>query len=534
MRRLFLITNSAFEGWRLGAIATSLLVLMPILGLSLLALGDSSDIWPSMLQTVLPRYILTTLALTLGVASITACIGTLTAWFVTFFSFPGRNILVWAMLLPLALPTYIAAYCYTDLLDYAGPVFTLWRAWLPLAAYPNVHSLGGAIIILSFVLYPYVYLSARTSFIQQSTGLIENARLLGLSPKQCFWRVALPLSRPAIALGVLLAVMECLNDIGAVEHLGVQTLTTGIYSTWINRGSLAGAAQLALAMLSIVALLIVVEHGLRKMGSFQSSRLRNRSIRRFDLSPLTQWSVFLFCLFPIILGFGIPVWILLANAHSPALDTLQAAGNSLSLALSAAIVTVLIAIFLAYARRSAIPEGRGRLARLAAIGYAIPGTVLGLGLLIVLTRLTHMTSGSIILTGTVFGLLYAYSVRFLSLAYGTIDDGFDRIPRSFDLAARSLGASRRSVLTRLHSQLMRAPLIAALLLVFVDAMKELPATLILRPFNFETLSTQVYTQASLGQFEQAALPALTIVAVGLIPIFIMLQLFDRLRQKSHA
>lgn len=534
MFRVVPIAHSIVDGWRLGAVATCLLVLMPILGLSLLALGDSSTIWPSMLQTVLPRYILTTLAFTVGVALITAFIGTMTAWFITFFNFPGRNILLWAMLLPLALPTYIAAYCYTDLLDYAGPVFTLWRKWLPLEAYPDIHSIGGAIFILSFVLYPYVYLSARTSFIQQSTGLIENARLLGLSPKQCFWRVALPLSRPAIALGVLLAVMECLNDIGAVEHLGVQTLTTGIYSTWINRGSLAGAAQLALAMLSIVALLVIVEHSLRKMGSFQSSRLRNRSIRRFDLSPLARWSICLFCALPIILGFVIPIGILLSNAHAPDIVTLRAAGNSLSLAISAALFTLFIAVFLAYARRSAIPEGRGRLARLAAIGYAIPGTVLGLGLLIVLTRLTHLTNGSIILTGTIFGLLYAYGVRFLSLAYGTIDDGFDRIPRNLDLAARSLGASRRSVLTRIHSQLMRAPLIAALLLVFVDAMKELPATLILRPFNFETLSTQVYTQASLGQFEQAALPALTIVAVGLIPIFIMLQLFDRLRQKSRA
>lgn len=523
-----------FDGWRIGAIVISLLVLMPILGLSILAIGDSTDIWPSMMQTVLPRYVITTLTLTIGVAVITAVIGTLTAWFITFFSFPGRGFFVWAMLLPLSLPTYIAAYCYTDLLDFAGPVFSLWRSWLPSGAYPDIHSIGGAMAILSFVLYPYVYLSARTSFIQQSTGLIENARLLGLSPKQCFWRVALPLARPAIALGVLLAVMECLNDIGAVEHLGVQTLTTGIYSTWINRGSLAGAAQLALAMLSIVALLVVVEHGLRRLGSFQSSRLRNRSIRRFDLPPVARWVTSIFCAMPIVLGFVIPVLILLSNANAPDITTLEAAGNSLSLALTAALFTLCMAIFLAYARRSSIPEGRGRLARIAAIGYAIPGTVLGLGLLIVLTRLTHWSNGSIILTGTVFGLLYAYGVRFLSLAYGTIDDGFDRIPRTLDLAARSLGASRHAVLLRMHSQLMRAPIIAALLLVFVDAMKELPATLILRPFNFETLSTQVYTQASLGQFENAALPALTIVVVGLIPIIIMLQLFDRLRRQSRA
>lgn len=507
------------------------IMLIPVYGLASLALSGADDIWTHLFATVLPLQTITTLSLIMGVATLTAFMGTSSAWFVTFFDFPGRGLFVWAMLLPLAIPTYIAAYSYADILDYAGPLYRVWQSYFSPDDYPQIHSLGGAIFILSFVLYPYVYISARTSFIQQSTGLIENARLLGHSPNACFWRVALPLARPAIALGMLLAAMECLNDIGAMEHLGVQTLTIGVYNVWINQGSLAGAAQLALAMLGFVALLVIAEHGLRRLGGFQSGRLRSRSIRRFSTSTRNGFLMTVACAIPILIGFIIPVSVLSLHAqkHKISGASLTAASNSIGLALLAALFTLALALFLAYSRRSAIPQGRGHLARLASLGYAIPGTVLGIGLLVIASYVSKLTSGGLIITGTIIGLIYAYSIRFLSLAYGTIDDGFERLPRTIDLAARSLGASRSSVMWRIHTKLMRPPIIAASLLVFVDAMKELPATLILRPFNFETLSTEVYTQASLGLIEQAAAPALIIIGIGLIPIIVMLRLLDKFR-----
>lgn len=543
--------------WNGTALVICAIVLAPLAGLIGLSFDNTQTLWTHLLRTIIPHQVGVTVILLLGVASLTIFMGTLSAWLTTFYRFPGRRYMSWALLLPLALPSYIAAYSYGDLLDYAGPVFHIWCQFFPASAYPNFKSLGGAIFLLSFVLYPYVYISARASFLQQSTGLIENARILGLSPRQCLTRISLPLARPAILLGALMALMECLNDIGAVEYLGVQTLTIGIYNTWVSRGSLAGAAQLSLILLSFVIMFVIIEYALRGRGLFQSARLRNRKIKPFPLKPLQQALALVACSVPILFGFIIPVGQLLALSlkgtplfsatasstealgspditHQGAASsfweisdaTLQAGLHSLSLAALAATVTTSVALFLAYRRRSAIPEGKDYLARISALGYAIPGTVLAIGLLAASGVISALSHGAVIIAGSLAGLILAYSIRFLSLAYGTLDDGFDRLPRAFDHAARILGRTRGGVFTSVHYALIRAPFFAAFILVFVDAMKELPATLILRPFGIETLATTVYTYASLEQIEQAAGPALMIIGFGLVPIIFILRMME--------
>lgn len=524
----------ALDGWRLTGVLACLLLVLPLLALAVIATTTSEPIWGHLWSTVLPGQIRTTIYLMLGVGGLTALIGTSTAWLVTFCQFPGRGVLSWMLLLPLAIPTYLAAYSLGDFLDTAGPVVQLWQQFFDHASYPNIHSLTGAIIILSLVLYPYVFLSARTAFVQQSAGLIEAARTLGLSPNRCFWRVGLPMARPAIAVGIALVLMECLNDIGAMEYLGVSTLTIGVYDTWVVRGNLAGAAQMALMLLGFMALLIVLERTQRRHGTYHRRAGRQRSLPRFTLSPSQQALALLTCLLPVLLGFALPIALL--GYH--ALDGLVPRGfasamvNSAGLALAAAFLTCVAGLFLAYGARSDKGRFMRYLAQASALGYAVPGTVLAIGVMLVLGRLGDMSGGGLILSGTVFALLFAYVVRFLSLAYGTLEAGFGRVSPAMDMAARSLGAARGATLMRVHIPLMRAPLISAALLVFVDVMKELPATLILRPFDFETLASQVYTYASLGQIEDAALPALAIVAVGLIPVALSLTLIDRAKRNA--
>jgi iron(III) transport system permease protein len=521
----------SLDGWRLGGLLACLILGLPIAALAGLASASSDPIWGHLWSTILPGQIQTTIWLMLGVGAVTAFIGTVSAWLVTFCAFPGRALWSWMLLLPLAIPTYLAAYSLGDFFDPAGPVFTLWQSLLPGFDFPRLQSLPGAIIILSFVLYPYVFLSARAAFVQQSANLIEAARSLGNTPFQCFVHVALPMARPAIAVGVALVLMECLNDIGAMEYLGVATLTIGVYDTWVVRGNLAGAAQMALMLLGFMALLIVLERSQRRAGSTHPRAGRQRSLPRFSLSRRQQILALTLCLLPILLGFVLPVYILLDHAMSGLSPRgfSRAIGNSFSLAVIAALVTCAVGLGLAYGARTDGGHLMRRLAQAASLGYAVPGTVLAIGIMLVLGSLGEMTGGAVVLGGTVLALLFAYVVRFLSLAFGTLEAGLGRIPPAMDMAARSLGTTRAGTLRKIHMPLLRAPLLAAGLLVFVDVMKELPATLILRPFDFETLASQVYTYASVGQLETAALPALAIILVGLIPVVVSLTLIDRSR-----
>lgn len=524
--------------WTVGVAVLLAIVLLPVGGVLGLALGPAGGIWAHLLSTVLPGAVLRTLLLMLGVGILTLSAGTGAAWLVTVFRFPLRDLVSWLLIVPLAIPTYIVAYCYVDLLDFTGPVQTGLRALLGVRHagdywFPSVKSLPGAIFVMSSVLYPYVYLSARASFVQQSAGPLEVARTLGHSFNGAFWKVALPLARPALVTGVSLALMECLNDVGAVEYLGVPTLTVTAYATWLQRSSLAGAAQIAAVMLVLVLAMLLIERASRGGRGFHDAGGRTRPPPELELTGWHGWVVLVACLVPVTAGFILPMTALLGSTRSAwheALDPAfwHAAATSLGTAGVAAAATVLAGVLLAYARRVA-PNGFTRPAvRLAGLGYAMPGTVLALGLISPLAGfdnwLNRVLQGlgaqpiGLLLSGSAFAVVLAYAIRFLAVSLGAIESGLARISPNLDAAARTLGQTAFGALRRVHLPLLRAPVGAAALLVFVDGMKELPATLLLRPFNFETLSTRVYGLAALDQFEDAALGALMIVLVGLIPL----------------
>lgn len=523
------------------AVAVILAVMaIPVVTIAVLALIPAENIWPHLLRTVLPRTLADTSLLLLGVGLATLLVGTASAWLVTMYRFPGRGALDRLLVLPLAIPTYIIAYCYGDLLDYGGPLQSALRAalgWKTAADYwigpPEIHSIGGAVLVLTAALYPYVYLSARASFVQQSVCALEVARTLGRTPLGAFFAVALPLSRPALAAGLALVLMECLNDLGAVQYLGVQTLTASIYATWLQRSNLSGAAQIAAVMLVFVTLLFAMERQARGRARVHNTTGRYRSIPFHDLDGWKGWLAAVMCAVPVVVGFVLPFIVLLRHAFSnvaAGIDGgfLRAALNSILLAAATAAIAVVLAVILAYARRVAANAFTRPAVRLSGLGYAIPGTVLAIGLLIPLAALDNRIDAyfrdhfgfatGLILSGSLFALTLAYVIRFLAVALGAVESGLERISPNLDAAARALGETALSTLRRVHLPLLLPALAAAGLLVFVDAMKELPATLLLRPFNFDTLATYVYGFAALEQFEAAALGALAIVLTGLVPV----------------
>jgi len=525
----------------LAALVTGLALALPVITIILLALTPTENVWPHLIGTVLPGYVLRTVLLMAGVGVITFVVGTAVAWLVTMCRFPLRPLFLWASLLPLAMPGYIVAYAYVDFLSYAGPLQTWLRGlfgWKSPADYwfPEIRSLGGAIVVLSMVLYPYVFLTARASFIRQPATQLEVARALGRSPWGAFRAVALPLARPGIAVGVSLALMECLNDIGAAGFFGVRTLTLGVYTTWLSQGNLGGAAQISAVMLLFIFLLVWFERSARRKQSFVLPAQRPRQPDRIRLNGWQRVLAVLVCGLPIVIGFVIPALVLLnfaatrwADALSPAY--LDAVYHSLLLAALAAAIAVALGLVLGYANRAMQQGFTTRVIRLAALGYAIPGTVLGIGVLIPLAgfdnaldsflRAQFGISMGLLLSGTIAAIVFAYVVRFLAVSFGAIESGLQKVTPNVAAAARTLGRGPISAFFEVHLPLLRPALVSAALLVFVDCMKELPATLILRPFDFETLATTVFMLASLDQLEESALPALTIVAVGLLPVILL-------------
>ncbi|MEP3276918.1 MAG: iron ABC transporter permease [Stappiaceae bacterium] len=530
-----------FDGWTVGVIVIAIAVVLPVFALFVLSLRPSGDVWNHLISTVLPRASLTTALLLVGVGTLTTAIGVGTAWLVTMCRFPGRSFFSWALLVPLAVPTYIIAYAYVDILDYTGPVQTAIRTLFGFTSsrdywFPEIRSLGGAIFVMSVVLYPYVYLTSRANFMMQSACTLDVSRTLGAGPWHLFLKIALPLARPSVTIGVSLALMECLNDIGAVEFFGVKTLTFSIYDTWLNRGSLAGAAQLSCAMLFVVFALLWVERYARRKQRFTLTSTRHRALPSYVLSPRHAALATIACALPIILGFVLPALLLLDFA-SRRLETIMdpafiaAVRNSLVLAGAAALVTICCGLVLAYSQRlwqSPLLKG---LARVAGIGYAVPGTVLAVGILYPLATFDNFVDGistrffgfgtGLLLTGSGIALIYAYVSRFMAVALGQIEAGLGKVAPSLDMASRTLGHSAWATLYKIHLPMIRPVLLSAALLVFVDCMKELPATILLRPFNFETLATTVYAVASRESFEDGALPALAIVLVGLIPVILL-------------
>jgi iron(III) transport system permease protein len=527
--------------WTPGAVVIAGLVLAPILSILWIALTPTENIWPHLMATVLPRYLGTTLALMLGVAALTAVMGTGAAWLVSQYRFPGRDVLARALLFPMAIPAYVAAYALVDVTDYAGPLQSGLRAafgWGSARDYwfPEVRSLWAAVLVLSLALYPYVYLLARSAWREQSGCTYDVARALGCGPWGMFWRVGLPLARPSIAAGVALALMETVADYGTVQHFGVQTLTTGVFSTWLNGGNAGGAAQIAGVILALILLLVGLERLGRGAARFHRLGRSGRPIERQQIAGARRWLATLVCLLPVAGGFLLPVAVMLARAlESPvgwiAPGLLEALANTLVVAGLASLATVGAALFLVYALRMAGSKLVQGLLPLTLIGYAAPGAVLALGLLIPLAALDHWLADGVLaltgwdpglmITGTAFALGLAYLVRFFGIAQGALEAAFGRVSPSLPMAARSLGRSPGGALAEVYLPLMRGSVLTAFLVVFVDCVKELPATLLLRPFNYNTLSTRVFELASLERLSEAAPAALMVMAVGMVAVVLV-------------
>lgn len=526
------------DGWSLAISLIALVMMVPVLIIALSLFTQSSTSWGHLASTVLPEYIANSLMLMLGVGVGVIGLGVSTAWLVSSCQFPGRPWFQWLLLLPLAAPTYILAYLYTDTLEYFGPVQTFLRAvfgWQRASDYwfPNLRSLGGAILLFSLTLYPYVYLLARVAFLEQSTATLEASRSLGCGPWRSFWSVALPLARPAIATGTALALMETLNDFGTVAYFSVPTFTTGIYRTWFGLGDRPGAVQLAAVLLLFIAALVWLEQRSRRQARYYQGLGRPLGHSPYRLAAWRGWGAWAICALPVGLGLILPVLLLLAMTLGNAGASLNSSffrlsRNSLGLASLSALVALGLALVLAYGLRLRPRPWLQLQVQAANLGYAVPGAVIAVGTLIPLGRLDNAIDGwlrqtlgvssGLILSGTVVALILAYLVRFLAVAFGAIDSGLAQIKPSLDDAARSLGQSPGQTLAQVHTPLLRGSLLTALLMVFVDVIKELPATLIIRPFNLDTLAVRVYQYASDERLVEAAAPALAILLVGLGPV----------------
>jgi iron(III) transport system permease protein len=510
--------------------------------------GGTGAVWQHLLATVLPDYVNSTLWLCAGVGLGVVVVGTGTAWLTAMHDFPGRRVFEWALVLPLAIPAYVLAYVYTDFLQFVGPVQSALRqafGWgLGDYWFPDVRSLGGAVAMFVFVLYPYVYLLARTAFIERSSGMLEAARTLGYGPCRSFFGVSLPLARPAIVAGATLALMETLADYGTVSYFGVQTFTTGIYRAWFSLGDRIAAAQLASALLGFVVILLLLEHFSRGRARFHNTTGRNRPAAGRRLSGQHAVLAVLACAIPLGLGFLLPAGLLLRLVLSEG-DAqfgehfITLAGNSFVLAGLTAVLAVAVALLLAYGARLAKGGVANGLNRLVGLGYAVPGSVIAVGVLIPVSQLDHWliaqwqslfgSNPGLLLTGGIAALVYAYLVRFLAVALQSVGASLSKVTASMDEAAQSLGASPGSILQRVHLPILRGSVLTAALLVFVDVMKELPATLVMRPFNFDTLATQAYTLASDERLGEAATASLAIVAVGLLPLILLSRQIARRR-----
>jgi iron(III) transport system permease protein len=536
-----LLAKRTSKRWMSSALITTAIVALPVFSVLYLALFPDENIWPHLMETTLPRYLTTTIKLMIGVGLLTLIIGLSTAWAVTMCEFPGRKFFEWALLLPFAVPAYVIAYVYTSLLDYAGPVqksLREWFGWQSAADYwfPEIRSLEGAVLMIGLVLYPYVYLLGRAAFMEQSPSLFAVSRSLGHSAISTFFRVVLPIARPAIAVGLSLVLMETLNDFGTVDFFAVQTLTLGLFDTWMNLGNLGGAAQIATTMLMFVVILVTLERYSRRRQQQFAARDNRDPIHRFTMSFPRQMICLAVCAVPLLFGFIIPgatlgyyAWEYFGESWNPSF--IRNTFNSLFLSGTAALTTLLIGVTLAYSRRLHNTRGMQVLMRLSSLGYAMPGAVLAVGVIIPLAGFDNWLDGlmreyfgfstGLLLSGTAFALVFAYTVRFLAVSAGSVESALQKITPSMDMASRSLGHTPGKTLVRVHLPMLRGTLLTAALVVFVDCMKELPATLILRPFNFDTLATYVYQFASDEMLYQSALPSLIIVLAGIIPIILM-------------
>ena len=535
--------------WTVAALVIALLAGLPIAAILWESLAGGTGGLGQIAGTVLPTYIANTLLLMLVAGGLAGVTGTGCAWLVAATRFPGRRVLGWALVLPLALPAYLAAYIYAGLLDYAGPVQTALRTGTGWGAsdywFPDIRSLGGGAFVLGIVLYPYVYLLARTAFATQSLTQFRAARSLGAAPSRAFWHVALPAARPAIAGGLALVLMEVLADFGVAEYFAIPTFSTGIFRSWLAMGDKPAALKLAAIMLLFVIALVAWEAHTRRGRADSRDGLAARGGEAeplVALSPLGKALAFAACLTPVFLGFVLPAGYLVNlaisdTAQNSAGDLATYLGGSLRLGIAAASLCLVAALVLAFARARSASRVTAGAIRLATLGYALPGALLAVGLLaplgafdVTVTRFARDNlgyGGGLLLTGTSAVLVYALSVRFMTVAYNSVSGGLARIPPGLDAAARSLGAGPSRVLARIYAPLLAPSLAGAAALVFIDTLRELPATLILRPFNLETLATRTYRLAGDERLVEAAIPALIMIAAGLLPVLVLNRLEKR-------
>jgi iron(III) transport system permease protein len=545
------ITRISINGWTISVIAIALIIASPIIFVFQSIFTQASEIWTHLAQTVLFDYVTNSFWLMLFVGIGVPLIGVGTAWLVTMCRFWGSQWWEWSLLLPLAAPAYLLAYAYTHLLDYFGPVQTWLRSmfgWTSVQDYwfPDIRSLWGAALMLILVLYPYVYLLARVAFLEQSVCTLEASRSLGCNPWKSFFTIALPLARPSIIAGLALALMETLNDLGTVEYFGVTTFTTGIYRTWLGMGSRGAAAQLAACLMLFILVLIIVERRSRQQAQYYQSTGSLKQLPQYQLKSWRGILAALACGIPVACGFLIPAlylfYLTLQNLEdSFERDFWQLANHSFILAGATAILATIVSLILAYGQRLQPSWMMGLAVRVSAMGYAIPGSVIAVGVLIPVAHLDNTIDSwmrshfgiatGLLLSGTIATLIFAYLVRFLAVGFGAVESSLNKIAPNLDYASRSLGYGATATLWKVHAPLMSGSLLTAAMLVFVDVMKELPATLVIRPFNFDTLGVRVYQYASDERLAEAAAPALAIVLVGIVPVILLSSKIARFRQK---
>ena len=549
------IASGRLPGLTLVAFLIALLLLAPIATIVASLTQQDQGTWAHLASTVMPSYLANTLGLTLGVGIGVLLVGITTAWLVTMCRFPGVRLFEWLLILPLAVPAYVMAYTYTDFLQFAGPVQSLLRELTGWQAgdywFPSIRSLEGAILMLVMVLYPYVYLLSRAAFLEQSVCVLEVSRTLGCTAWDSFWSVALPTARPAIVAGTSLALMETLADYGTVAFFGVPTFTTGIIRSWIAFGDRIAAAQLSAVLLGFVLMLMLLEYWSRGRARYHQTSTRYQSLPSYRLRGLRAAAAWLACALPLCLGFLLPAGILLFMAIETGDSQFGSryfalVRNSLTLAVAAALLAVAVATLMAYSRRLHPGVLATACNRVASMGYAIPGTVIAVGVLIpaaafdnaldAWARETLGVSTGLILTGSIAALVFAYLVRFLAVSLNTVEASLVKVRPSMDDAARNLGVGPGGVLRRVHIPLMRGSLLTAGLIVLVDVMKELPATLVMRPFNFDTLAVQAYNLASDERLTESSTASLTIVAAGVLPLILLTRAIRRSRpgQKQDA
>ncbi|WP_445396222.1 ABC transporter permease [Zobellella sp. An-6] len=528
-------------GWTVGSWGIALLLTLPILALIVEALLPAEDIFRHLWRTVLPVYINNTFWLVLLVLGFSLLCGVPAAWLMAMCELPGKRWLQWALILPLAMPSYIVAFVYTDLLDFSGPVqqsLRAWFGWQSAADYyfPPIRTLGGAALVLGLVLYPYVYLLARTAFLEQSTSLIQSSRLLGCTPWQSFKRISLPLARPSIAVGLSLVAMETLADFGTVHFFAINTLTTAVYDTWLGYGSLNAAAKIAAMMLLVVMLLLSLERISRKRQQVFQKNMGHEQETGYRLTGVARLAALLFCWGLVLLGFLLPFLILCYHAVQYFEQAWNArffeySLNSLLLSTLVAAIALMMALLLGMTHRLKGKAYTVLPMRLASMGYALPGTVLAIGVLVPLTTLDFaindlalwlgLTEPGLMLTGTMTAIAFGYLVRFGAMAVGAVESSINKVSPSLDMVTQTMGYGPGTMILKVHMPLIRKGMLAGALLVFIECMKELPAALLLRPFNFQTLATYVYQFVSDEQLERGALPAIVIVLVGLIPLIFL-------------